>query len=78
MAISKQITPGSISASIVLTEALPLDFPASVEVSYSVSSTDEPLFTKHGTLRISVVASDTIEQMFNSIEDAINTQEGIV
>jgi len=78
MAITKQIISGSITISMNLTEALPLDFPATVDVSYGVSSIDEPSFVKYGALRITVQAADTIEQMWEAVEAAINTQEGIV
>ena len=48
MAITKQIILGSITVSMSLIESLPLDFPAIVDVSYGVSSIEEPSFVKYG------------------------------
>ncbi|KKQ98359.1 MAG: hypothetical protein UT24_C0038G0006 [Candidatus Woesebacteria bacterium GW2011_GWB1_39_12] len=78
MAITKQIILGSITVSMSLIESLPLDFPAIVDVSYGVSSIEEPSFVKYGVLRTTVQASTTIEQMWEAVEAAINAQEGIV
>lgn len=77
MSLSKRIMDGSISVIMKLEEALPMDFPAEVLVSYGVCSDEEPDFRKFANLRISVTAGMTIEQMWEAASTAINTQEDI-
>lgn len=78
MTLTKKIKPGSISATMLLEEELPLDFPARVEISYCICIEEDPSLRKGGNITIIVTGDQTIEQMWEAIENAINIHEGIV
>lgn len=74
---NKTIKPSSVSIAFNV-DFFPATFPASADVSYTITDIDDDAYNKHGYLRYQIsTGSMTVDEVALAISGAICSQEGI-
>jgi len=74
---NKTIKQGSVSISFSV-GAFPATFPATADVSYTITDIDDDAYNKHGYLRHTITTGSlSVDAVAMAISGAICTQEGI-